>query len=386
MFSRCYRHVFLALAFAAVSAGWVTAGAEASERFFDAASDRGPEIRLAVFYPSAGKIRDLATLRESGLLSVPNLVVIGVYHEKERTDYGMSRKFVTDNRLDWFKFHPVSRPISPDVLFQKNECSPEFEAVARKSDGVIFLGGPDIPPSIYKEKTSLLTVIDDPYRHYFELSAIFHLLGGSQDDDFKGLLESRQEFPVLGICLGFQSLNVGTGGSLVQDIWTEVYGRDSVEDVLNIGPENWHNNPFARLHPQEKLTGYSLHTLNLDRDGKFVKEFGFRESDHPSIVSSHHQGLEKLGKGLRIISASRDGRIAEAVDHRTYPNILGVQFHPEIADIYNRDIKRRFSPRDKDGVTLMSLMEQNPPSRAFHQKIWGWFGEKLQECRKSRAE
>ncbi|MDD8016504.1 MAG: gamma-glutamyl-gamma-aminobutyrate hydrolase family protein, partial [Acidobacteriota bacterium] len=264
MFSRCYKQILLTLALAAVSAGWTAAGAKTPDRFFDAASDRGPEVRLTVFYPSVGKIRDLVTLRESRLLDIPNLVVIGVYHEKERTNYGMSRKFVEDNQLDWFKFHPVSRPVSPDALFQKNGCSPEFEAIAGKSDGVIFFGGPDIPPSIYKEKTHLLTVIDDPYRHYFELSAIFHLLGGSQDDHFECLLESRPGFPVLGICLGFQSLNVGTGGSLIQDIWTEVYGQDSVEGVLNIGPENWHNNPFARLYPQEKLAGYSLHTLNLD--------------------------------------------------------------------------------------------------------------------------
>jgi hypothetical protein len=59
-------------------------------------------------------------------------------------------------------------------------------------------------------------VITDPHRHYLELSFLFHLLGGFQDESFLPLLEERPEYPVLGICLGMQSMNVATGGDMIR--------------------------------------------------------------------------------------------------------------------------------------------------------------------------
>lgn len=58
---------------------------------------------------------------------------------------------------------------------------------------------------------------------------------------------------MLGICLGSQTLNVGTGGTLFKDVWSEIYGKKYLEGVIQIGRENLHKNPFARLYPEEKL-------------------------------------------------------------------------------------------------------------------------------------
>jgi putative glutamine amidotransferase len=348
------------------------------DRWLDTAPDRDAGVRLVIFNPEVFNIRALDTLRKNGVFDVPGLTVVGVYHERQRGDFAESRRYVAENRLDWFKFHVVKAEISEPVLFKKNACGPEFEQIVRKADGVIFFGGPDIPPSVFGEKTLLLTNITDPYRHYLEASAIFHLLGGSQDMKAAPLLDARPGFPVLGICLGFQTLNVGTGGTLVQDIWTEVYGKTTVEDVIALGPEQWHNNPYRLLFPLDKLMGYNFHSLQLGDNGLFVKAMGFKSSDHPRILSSHHQALEKMGRDLVAIASSRDGRIIEAVAHKKFPNILGIQFHPEHPLLFDPEPRQRQKPGDSP-TSYLALLEGTPPSVEFNKAIWSWFAAKLVE-------
>lgn len=363
----------LALGILAVSA---LLGAQAPERFFDTAPVRHEGVRLTVFYPSVGSVRALAALRKTGALDVPGLVVVGVHHAREATDYEDARAYVRENGIDWFRFHTVSAEIPEDALFRTNACTPEYERIFRASDGIIFFGGPDIPPAVFKEKTSQLTAIEDPVRHYFELSAIFHLLGGSQDPAFKGLLEDRPDFPVLGICLGCQSLNVGTGGTLVQDIWDEVYGARNVEDILALDPQQWHNNPYIKLHPLDGLIGYNFHRIRLDEKGKFCAAMGFKSSDSPRVLSSHHQALEKLGRGLRTIATSMDGKIVEAVEHEKFPNVLGVQFHPEHRMLWESDPVHRQAPGDAP-FSFKGLLEGTPPSFEFNRGIWQWLSQKM---------
>jgi putative glutamine amidotransferase len=334
------------------------------------------EITIAALYPSVETIKELAALRENHLIDIPRLSVIGIYHEKELTDYAKAREFVRANHLEWITFQPLSGPLTEDNLFQKNSCSAEFGKIFKECDGIIFFGGPDIPPVLYREKTNLLTKIEDPYRHFLELSFIFHLLGGYQDETFKPLLESRPQFPILGICLGCQSLNVGTGGTLTQDIWSEIYGQTYLEDVIGLGKENWHENPWPRLFPQENLASYFLHPIKLEAEGKFCASMGFDAKETPFIYSSHHQMAEKLGKGWRIIATSLDGKVVEALEHERYPNVLGVQFHPEAPGLYNPATRVRFTPQEKESINPRAFLEEHPPSYAFHQKLWAWVSQK----------
>ncbi|OGD16211.1 MAG: hypothetical protein A2W20_03165 [Candidatus Aminicenantes bacterium RBG_16_66_30] len=352
------------------------APAAALERYLDGAPDKDGAVRLAVFNPEVFNIRALAALRKNGVLDIPDLIVVGVYHERQTGNFADSLKYVAENGLDWFKFHAVTAEIGEPVLFKKNACTPEFEKIVRKTDGVIFFGGPDIPPSVFGEKTLLLTNISDPYRHFLEASAVFHFLGGSQDEKFIPLLDSRPDFAVLGICLGFQTLNVGTGGTLVQDIWTEAYVKSTAEDVIALGPEQWHNNPYRFLFPLDRLIGYNFHSLQLGDNGLFVKAMGFRSADHPRILSSHHQALERMGRGLVAIASSRDGRIVEAVEHKKYPGVLGVQFHPEHPLLFDAEPRHRQKPGDAP-TSFLAILEGTPPSLEFNKKIWAWFAAKL---------
>jgi len=350
------------------------------ERYFDASGVSPDEIRLAIFYPSVGSLKALLELRKQGLLRVQNLKVIGVFHEKERTDYEESIEFVQKNKIDWVKFHVLSGKIQRDNLFQKNPLTKDYEKIFKKSHGLIFFGGPDMPPYIYRLKTNLLTRIEDPYRHFSEISFIFHLFGGKQNKERAPFLDSHPDFPILGICLGAQSLNVGTEGTLIQDIWSEIYGKFFLEDVFQLGPTNWHTNPWARLHPEQDFLPYSLHPIKLLRPGKFTDEFGFNEKDTPYILSAHHQAVGKHGKDIEIIATSLDGKVVEAIAHKRYTNVLGVQFHPEFPILWDQTKTFKFTPNDKKEVSLKAILEALPPSIEFHKKIWHWFCEKLEDC------
>ncbi|MBN2417737.1 gamma-glutamyl-gamma-aminobutyrate hydrolase family protein [bacterium] len=347
------------------------------DRFFDTDSPGQGTAVLTICYPTLYSIRSVLGLQEEGLLPVENLIIAGVFHEEEVSDYAGAMNFIRNEGLeDRFVFHAVRGALNPENLYGENPCTDEYRNIFSKSDAVIFFGGADMPPELYGRKTSLLSALRTPMRHYFELSFIFHLLGGHQDPDFRPLLRDRPDFPVLGLCLGEQSINAGTGGTLVQDIWSEVYGLTTVEDVIALGPEQWHNNPWPNLKPRDGLLSYNLHRIRLSAAGKFVRELGFTEADHPYVVSSHHQAVSRPGRYIRVIATSMDGRVAEAIEHERFPNVLGLQFHPEFSIIYDHEKKVRIDP-DQEPFTIRTMLEENSPSFAFHQKIWEWFADKL---------
>ncbi len=362
---------------------------QSTDRYFDQAETNSNEVRLTVFFPVEGLIETLVELKQLRLITLDHLTVIGVYHERESeesTNYQKSKEYVEKNKLSWMKFHKISGELSQNNLFQKNPCTAEFQEIFNKSDGVIFFGGADIPPSIFGEKTSLLTSIQTPHRHLLEVSFIYHLLGGSQNNQPVPLLDSRPLFPVLCFCLGCQTLNVGTGGSLVQDIWSETYQKTVYEDVGALPKENWHRNPFCSLYPEKNFSFFVMHPINLAADGKFCTQFGFTAKDHPYVLSAHHQAAGRLGRGLRVAATSTDGKVIEALQHEKYANVLGVQFHPEYTFVWHQEKKYRFTPADTEAISFKSILESNPPSVAFQKKIWSWFCSELEESHHRRTQ
>jgi putative glutamine amidotransferase len=357
---------------------------ELSLNAFDTAPQRTDEVRLAILYPSTGSINALRTLREKGLFAPEKLKVIGVFHEAERTDYSRSIKMVQDGGLDWIGFHKLNGELNKDNLFEENGLSGAFRDIFEKADGIIFFGGADIPPYIYGEKTALLTGIHTPARHFLELSFVFHLLGGYQDEGFTPFLADVPLFPVLGICLGEQTLNVGTGGTMVQDVWSEIYEAGTLEDVINLGRDNWHTNPHARLFPEKSLFSYNLHPIKLRPDGLFVRNLGFSPQDTPHIMSAHHQAAEKLGRGFQAIATSLDGKVVEAIAHDAFPHVLGIQFHPEFPVLWDPEARYRMAPSDSTDFSAYSVLQDNPPSQEFHEKLWAWFSARLQEFHASK--
>lgn len=161
--------------------------------------------------------------------------------------------------------------------------------------GIVIPGGKDLPPSSYGE--ALLHKIDPEKKERFEfefslLHEIIHL-----------------EKPVLGICYGMQVLNVFLGGTLYQDISSQVpaaFDHRTGTHIIEVG-----GNPY------------------LD-EGLYL------------VNSSHHQAVKDLGNGLVPLALSADGLI-EAVCLEGHIFCLGVQWHPEkMDDLPSQQLFERF--------------------------------------------
>jgi putative glutamine amidotransferase len=157
--------------------------------------------------------------------------------------------------------------------------------------GLVLSGGEDVDPAHYGEDPSPALGSVMPARDEMEFRAL-------------GCAMERQ-LPVLGICRGAQLMNVHFGGSLYQDIDTEVKGE--------------------LLHEQSEPWGQRSHRAAVDCDSMLCRIVG---TERLFINSFHHQAVKRLGDGLRIVARADDGMV-EAIEHESYPWMLGVQWHPE---------------------------------------------------------
>ncbi len=327
--------------------------------------------KIILLHPTVKNITTFQYLVESGLFPVGNSnQFIGLYHSRGSYDYSQSVDYIETNKLSQWKLVEISDKLKPSTLFKTNDCSKVFQTLFERSNGAIFWGGPDLPPATYGQPTNLLTEITDIHRHYLELSFLFHLLGGSQDTLFLPLLTSKPNYVVLGICLGMQTMNVATGGTMIQDIPSELYGKVTVEDVLSMPVNQQHRNYYTNYGLDKSLIWGHFHEILYQHNSLFDSLNGLSKSN-PNVWSSHHQALGKLGKGIVPAAWSMDSLIVEAVAHETFKRVLGVQFHPEVTAIYNNEtLKQR--PFSKERKTYNELYP-NESGALFHRNFWGHF-------------
>jgi len=350
------------------------------------AASQKEAVRLTIFHPSARRLHDVLGLLQVGWLKVDRLKILGVYQAKEKVDLPAVKNLIKTHPRTSITLRCISAEAGAEEVFKKNALTAEIDDIFRRSDGIIFFGGPDIPPSFYGQPTRFRTLIEDPYRHALEIAAVFRLLGGSRGEVEKPLLDDRPDFPILGICLGGQTLNVGTGGTLIQDIWTETYGLRSVEQALKLPAERWHSNPFLFLYPTDDLFEYSLHPLRLKQKGKLGAELGLGDDSRPYVLSAHHQQIAGLGRGLRPEAFSADGRMVEALSHEQFPNVLGLLFHPEEQALRDPLALFKLEPGAAPAQNLRAFLDAHPPSLEFHKKLWAWFGQRLEASARSNRQ
>jgi putative glutamine amidotransferase len=162
-------------------------------------------------------------------------------------------------------------------------------------DGLLLSGGNDLDPGYYGEECAPELGVTNPERDAFEIALLRLALG-------RGM-------PVLGICRGMQILNVALGGTLYQDLSSQLGGN-----VL----KHWQETPkWQPAHEIEIL--YDSHLAEITR------------CQNTKVNSYHHQGIKEVADGLVVTARSSDG-VIEAVEYHNLSEqwLLGIQWHAEM--------------------------------------------------------
>lgn len=334
---------------------------------------------VLLFHPTAYNLEVIQKLVDEDLFTLDGYHVLGIYHPDESYDYSKAEAYMDEHKSSLFSLREIKGELGPDNIFRENPATKQFRQIFECSEGALFMGGPDIPPVTYGEEIHLLTSVTDPFRHYLELSYLFHLLGGSQNSNWTPYLEEKPAYVVNGICLGMQTMNIATGGNMVQDIPTELYGIWNAEEILSLPPDQMHRNYMGYLNTGcEDPTSYHFHHITLKADMVLSSGLGINSNTNPLVLSAHHQALDMLGLGWEVTATSMDGRIIEGIQHKSYPNVLGIQFHPEKPGLFDPAIQH---PASCNRTINFQEAIANSDSYTFHVAFWRYLGKVLQTNR-----
>jgi putative glutamine amidotransferase len=158
-------------------------------------------------------------------------------------------------------------------------------------DGLLFSGGNDLDPTSYGAEAHAETSGTKPERDRGELALL------------EGAL--ARDMPMLAVCRGFQDLNVARGGDLVQHL------------------------PDAVGHEQHRAVKgvFSEHDVKIDDASRLGSIVG----EHAPVKSHHHQGVGRVGEGLREAAWADDGTV-EALEDPEKRFTVGVLWHPEAGE------------------------------------------------------
>lgn len=163
---------------------------------------------------------------------------------------------------------------------------------AKHLDGLVLQGGADVAPQTYSQTATRPEWSGDSARDMYELELLHEFVEAGK--------------PVLGICRGCQLINVAFGGTLYQDIASDV--------------------PDAQSHVNDLYDSHR-HTIQFPPGSSLASMFSGQAT--PLVNSIHHQAVRDLGRDLRIEAVSQGDNIIEAVRHTKSRFVMGVQWHPE---------------------------------------------------------
>ncbi len=168
----------------------------------------------------------------------------------------------------------------------------DAEAVLDRIDGLVLSGGVDVDPELYGRPPHPKLGRVDRRRDDFELALTRRALA--------------RDLPILAICRGQQVLNVATGGTLIQDLPSELPGA-----VTHDAP----GRRTRRAHPVE--------VASASRLGEILG------AGTLSVNSFHHQAIDQLGEGLVASARCPGDGVIEGVEMPGRSFVVGVQWHPE---------------------------------------------------------
>ena len=156
-------------------------------------------------------------------------------------------------------------------------------------DGIIIAGGGFIDTARYGKPDAKIKVNKE--RDEFEFTILQKVI-------------DKTTMPVLGICNGMQAINIIYGGDL----------KHHVKD---------HEQKY-----HENFADYTIpfHDINIAKDSKLHKII---DVDETKTNSSHALAVDNLGKDIKVSATAAKDNIIEAIEHKSHPFCLGLQWHPE---------------------------------------------------------
>lgn len=173
-----------------------------------------------------------------------------------------------------------------------NRSSFRLPDYAEYLDGLILQGGADVSPQCYGEEPLHPDWAGDRHRDAYEMELLHEFMELGR--------------PVLGICRGAQLINVALGGTLWQDIATQI--------------------PDADVHLHDDYDRH-CHDIVWDDDSSLARLYPNQRRG--GTISIHHQSIRALGRGLRVEARSADDDVIEAIRLEGRNYVFGVQWHPE---------------------------------------------------------
>ncbi|GHT50705.1 hypothetical protein FACS189440_18590 [Bacteroidia bacterium] len=187
---------------------------------------------------------------------------------------------------------PVLIPLTNDV--------PVLENILSKIDGLILSGGGDIYAPLFNEELHPAVESYDLERDHYDIRLV--------------KMAAARQMPILGICRGHQVINVAFGGSLIQDIPSQV--------------------PDSKInHNQSEAREIGAHTVSVSPDSKLYQ---IVNKEHLFVNSFHHQAVKVVAPDFEAVAYAEDG-VIEAIESTEEKSILGVQWHPENMAVAEND-------------------------------------------------
>ena len=158
----------------------------------------------------------------------------------------------------------------------------------------------------------------------------------------------KRRLPLFAICFGMQALNVSRGGTLIQDIPSQL--------------------PKAIKHQQGAPRDRPSHAITLDKTSLLSS---LAAAEQALVNSHHHQAVEKIGRDLVATAWTSDGLIEAVEDPRPGRFAFGVQWHPELGwqrDRLSQSLFERFIAEAKEYVAVSDLEEETANVNSAREK------------------
>lgn len=198
----------------------------------------------------------------------------------------------------------------PEFLDMRPRKSGELPELLERYSGLLLTGGLDIHPNNYDSRNEP----GDESMSFEDLCTEYKIKPDLKRDAFEiplAQLAYERKLPMLGICRGFQLINVALGGSLIKDIRTGLrHPAYKDEDA-----------------PEHEPGESPMHGVCVDLNSRLYHIMW----TWPCVVNSrHHQGitLKEMSPKLKASAFAPDG-IVEAVEAPDHPWAIAVQWHPE---------------------------------------------------------